>query len=60
MSIPGRFLRWIKHIPDRMKKWAKLSKFKKYAEFGVGLEVSSASDCVAGNPARVVKELSCG
>lgn len=56
MSISSgllRFARWIKSTPDRMKKRAKLSKFKKYAEFGVGLEVGSVSDCVAEGPGRI-------
>lgn len=53
MSISSgiwRFARWIKTTPDRMKKRVKLRSFKKYAQYGPGLEISSVSDCVADKP----------
>ena len=53
MSVMWRFLRWVRATPERMKKRTKFAKFKNYAEFGDGLQVSSTSDCAAEGPGRI-------
>lgn len=46
-------LRWIKSTPNRFRERYQLRKFKKFAEFGPGLQICSVSDCSAEFPGLV-------
>ncbi len=42
-----RILRFIKHMPTRIKRRYNYTKFKKFSQFGENLDLNSRSDCVA-------------